>query len=112
MAFLVVYIKEAHPEDGWVLTNNREAGIRIQDPINSTERAEVANTCAVNLEVRIPVVVDGTDDATASSYGGWPDRLYLIARDGTVAYQGESGPFGFVPDQLEAAIRVEVEGAA
>ena len=46
---------------------------------------------------RIPVLVDDVDDAVALAYGGWPDRLYLIGRDGRVAFQGERGPDGFKP---------------
>ena len=32
VAFLVVYIREAHPENGWVLEVNREEGIAVVDP--------------------------------------------------------------------------------
>jgi type I thyroxine 5'-deiodinase len=31
--------------------------------------------------------------------------LYLIDRDGKVVYKSKPGPFGFKPDQLEAAIK-------
>jgi type I thyroxine 5'-deiodinase len=31
--------------------------------------------------------------------------LYLIDRDGKVAFKSRPGPFGFKPDQLEAAIK-------
>jgi len=31
VAFFVVYIKEAHPEDGWVLGRNRRADVRVSD---------------------------------------------------------------------------------
>ena len=48
------------------------------------------------------------DNAVASAYGGWPDRLYLIRRDGRIAYQGGEGPFGFKPDELEQAIEREL----
>ena len=43
-----------------------------------------------------------------SAYGGWPDRLYLIGRDGRVAFQGEVGPFGFKPEELAHAIEAEL----
>ena len=104
MAFFVVYIKEAHPEDGWVVTDNRGEGIAVFDPQSDATRAEVAQTCVVHQAVRMPVLIDAMDNAAASAYGGWPDRLYLIARGGTVAFQGEVGPWGFLPDHLEAAI--------
>jgi hypothetical protein len=56
----------------------------------------------------MPMVVDGVDNAVASAYGGWPDRLYLVGRDGRIAFQGGEGPFGFKPDELERAIEREL----
>jgi hypothetical protein len=29
VAFVVVYIREAHPEEGWVVTPNRDEDIRV-----------------------------------------------------------------------------------
>lgn len=109
VAFFVVYIKEAHPEDGWVLDANRSEQIAVEDPSSAEERAEVAQACSVRLEIRMPVLIDGIDNEAARQYGGWPDRLYLIGRDGLVAFQGEEGPSGFKPDELKAAIETELE---
>jgi hypothetical protein len=33
-----------------------------------------------------------------------PNRLYLIDRDGKVAFKNGRGPFGFHPRQLEQAL--------
>jgi len=60
--------------------------------------------CAANLRMTIPTVVDSIDNAVASAYGGWPDRLYLIDRDRRIVFQGGEGPFGFKPEELEGAI--------
>ena len=106
--FFVVYIREAHPEDAWVLAVNREQGIAVTDPATADERADVAEACATRFAIRLPVLVDGIDDAVARAYGGWPDRLYLIGRDGRVAFQGEEGPDGFRPEELELAIEREL----
>jgi hypothetical protein len=103
--FFVVYIREAHPEDGWVLAENRREAIAVRDPASDAERAVVAEACATRLAIRMPVLLDGADDRVALAYGGWPDRLYLVGRDGTIAYQGGEGPFGFLPEELDAAIR-------
>ena len=102
--FLVVYIREAHPEDGWVVTPNRNDDIRISDPTTTAARTEVATTCALRLEIHMPVVVDAIDDSIANAYGALPDRLYLIALGGSIAFQGAAGPWGFKPDALESAI--------
>lgn len=108
VAFFVVYIREAHPEDGWVLEDNREDGIELVDPTTFEERAAAAQACALRLRTRIPVLLDDVDDAVASAYGGWPDRLYLIGRDGRIAFGGEVGPFGFKPEELAEAIEAEL----
>jgi hypothetical protein len=110
--FLVVYIREAHPEEGWILPENRRSRLAVHEPRTDEERRAVASTCAVNLRMRIPVVVDAVDNAVASAYGGWPDRLYLIQRDGRIAFQGGEGPFGFKPEALEEAIEREVGAGA
>ena len=112
VAFLIVYIKEAHPEDGWVLADNRREGVAVLDATTLEERAAAAQACAMRLRTRIPTALDALDDKVASRYGGWPDRLYLVGRDGRIAYQGGEGPFGFLPDELAAAIERELaEGA-
>jgi hypothetical protein len=108
VAFFVVYIKEAHPEDGWVLEENREQGIALADPTTAAERAQAAAACVVRTRTEIPVLQDDEDNTTAAAYGGWPDRLYLIGRVGRVAFQGEVGPDGFRPEELEAAIEAEL----
>lgn len=63
----------------------------------------------------IPLVVDEIDDRVGHAYSGMPDRLYLIDRDGKVAYKGGRGPFGFKPGELEQQIAMmlaEAEDAA
>jgi len=104
VTFMVVYIREAHPEDGWVLNINRDSDIAYQDPNSNEERQEVAAACAINLKIRMPVVVDEVDDKIASAYGALPDRLYLVDGDGRINYQGEPGPGGFKPEELAEAI--------
>lgn len=99
-----MYIREAHPEDGWVVSMNRAEDIAVTDPTSNEERVEVATACALRLAIRMPVVVDDIDDAIASAYGALPDRLYLVGQGGRIAFQGEPGPWGFDPLALEAAI--------
>jgi len=102
--FVVIYICEAHPTDGWQITNNLTDGVEIASPSTDADRLHTASACALNLEISLPVVVDPIDDRLADAYGGLPDRLYLVGTDGRVAYQGEEGPVGFKPDELETAI--------
>ena len=87
-----------------MLPENRHSRVSVFEPRSDGGRLEVAATCAANLRMRMPMVVDKIDNAVASTYGGWPDRLYLVGRDGTIVYLGGEGPFGFKPDELEQAI--------
>lgn len=110
--FLVVYIKEAHPEDGWQSQGNIRDDVHVYDPASEQEREEVAHVCSVNLHVEIPMLIDALDNHVASIYGALPDRLYLIGKDGRIAYQGEKGPQGFKSEELAAAIEVELQEPA
>jgi hypothetical protein len=108
VAFLVVYVREAHPEDGWVVADNRDEDIEVLDPTTDDERADVATTCALRLAIRMPVVIDGVDDAVCRAYGAYPDRMALVGKGGCLRYLGNEGPFGFIPEELESAIVSEL----
>lgn len=80
----------------------------IEDPIDLLERKEVCNACIDDLNLPIPAIVDRLDDRVNRAYAAWPDRLYLVGRDGRIAYTGGRGPGGFKPDELERAIQQEL----
>ncbi len=79
-------------------------GPDLNDPKNIEERREVAGRCQVDLLHDIRTCVDGMDDAVSKAYAGLPTRLYLVGRDGRVAYAGGLGPWGFKPEELGEAI--------
>lgn len=102
--FLAVYVREAHPSDGWRMPSNDQAGVAFPQPTNTFDREQIAKKCCATLKVTIPMVVDGIDDRVGHAYSGMPDRLYLIDRQGRVAYKGGRGPFGFKTGELEQSI--------
>ena len=103
--FLRVYVREAHPVgDRPASATNSKAGILIKQPATFAERCEVADRCTQDLHIETPMVVDGIDNQVGRAYGGWPDRLYLIDREGRVVYQGGPGPFAFNPRELEQSL--------
>jgi Iodothyronine deiodinase len=104
VAFLGVYVREAHPTDGWSLESNSRIGIEVKQPTIRSERFDVAEKCCVRLNMNIPLLVDELDDRVGRSYSGMPDRLYLIDRGGLVAYKGGRGPYGFKPAELEQSL--------
>ena len=101
---MVVYILEAHPSDIWQMQSNLKDSVVFASPQNEEERALVAGACVRKLGIKFPAVLDEFDNATERDYTGWPDRLYLINRDGRVEYKSRPGPFGFNPDDLKAAL--------
>ena len=109
-SFFVVYIREAHPSDLWQMGINVRENVVYESPQNVDERADLANICVRNLGIEFPAIVDSFDNATDLAYSGWPDRLYVIARDGTVAYKSAPGPFGFQPDEMERVLAGLVGG--
>jgi type I thyroxine 5'-deiodinase len=111
VAFLVVYITEAHPSDVWQMQSNIKDQVVFASPRSQDERANVAGTCVRKLGIKIPSVLDEFGNSTESSYTAWPDRLYLIDAAGKVAYKSKPGPFGFHPDELKAALKRIVPGS-
>jgi type I thyroxine 5'-deiodinase len=105
MVFYAVYIIEAHPTDIWQMRSNITDNVLFANPKTDEERAFAAGACVRKLGIKFPAIIDGIDNGTEVAYTGWPDRLYLIDRDGKVVYKSKPGPFGFKPDQLEAAIK-------
>ncbi len=88
--FLMIYIREAHPIDGWDMGSSN----RIYDPKTIEERRNVAGQCESALQYGIPTLIDEMDDAVMEAYAAWPERLYLISHSGRIVYQGGLGPWG------------------
>ncbi len=64
--------------------------------------------CSIGLDISLPTLVEEMDNAIDEAYGAAPERLYLIGRDGRVAYHGGAGPHFFDLDAWERAIEASV----
>jgi type I thyroxine 5'-deiodinase len=104
VAFLVVYILEAHPSDVWQMRSNIKDKVVFASPRNEDERGLVAGSCVRKLGIKFPAVLDEFGNSAERAYTGWPDRIYLIDNTGRVAYKSKPGPFGFKPQELETAL--------
>lgn len=107
VAFYVIYIQEAHSSDAWQLPVNERENVVYADPKTAEERASVAGICVRNLKIDLPALLDDPQNRVERAYTGWPDRLYLIDRDRRVAYKSRPGPYGFKPEELEAALKTQ-----
>jgi len=103
--FLSIYIREAHPDDGWRTARNVRDGIRYIEPRTDDERTEIATGCQQMMDLQMPMLIDSIDNDAESKYISIPMRLYLVDADGNLAYVGGEGPFEFKPDEFEAAIK-------
>ena len=101
----MVYIEEAHPTDGWQMPSNIKDAVLVSDAKTFDERVDSAQVCVVKLGIKIPAIVDDMQDSTERAYTGWPDRLYVVDPAGRVAFKSKAGPFGFHPDDMEAALQ-------
>ena len=106
--FLLVYIREAHPTDGWQVPANERDKVLLPASKTIEEKSEHATSCVRTLGIKFTTLVDAMDNKVEMDYSGWPDRMYLVGKDGRIAWKGEQGPRGFRPPDLEAAIRKEL----
>ena len=102
--FLMIYVREAHPTDGWKMESNARANVAVPQPTNIDQRLAVCTQFCERLKPLMPVAVDELNDAAGNAYSGMPARLYVIDRAGLVAFKSGRGPFGFKPGELEQAL--------
>lgn len=98
--FVVVYIEEAHPSDGWVT-----GGANPLVPTHRSMRERIAAAQQMQqlgaLPSYVEVYVDLMDDAANRAYGALFERLYVL-QGGRVAYQGGRGPSDYRMDEVAA----------
>jgi thiol-disulfide isomerase/thioredoxin len=103
-SFYFVYIDEAHAHDVWPLVSNARQNIVHGTAKDAGERTDVASLCVKELKVEFPTLVDDMGNAAADAYTAWPTRLYVVDRDGKIAFKSRPGPFGFEAEGLGQAL--------
>lgn len=102
--FLTIYVREAHPTDGWHMCSNEKVGVKVAQPKTDSDRSAVAGQFHQLLKPTMPLLVDDVCDSTGHAYSGMPARLYVIDKHGRVAYKAGRGPFGFQVGEMEQAL--------
>jgi thiol-disulfide isomerase/thioredoxin len=110
--FLMVYVREAHPTDGWKMESNARVGVTVKQPTTNAERTEVCAQFRKKLKPGMSLLVDEIGDPVGSAYSAMPARLYVIDTHGKVAYKSGRGPFGFKPGEMEQALVMSLLEAA
>jgi hypothetical protein len=103
-SFALVYVAEAHPVDEWQMAANVEEGVLLSQHTTFDERVTAARLTAQRLGLRMPILVDGMDDAASAAFAAWPERIYVADATGRVAFVGGPGPWDFDPDAAAAAL--------
>lgn len=93
MQFLLVYIREAHPQDGWSVPG----WSKLKDAPEMGTRKANAGSCRADLKFDFPAVVDRMADEVAVRWSAWPERLFVVSKEGRVVFTGDQGPMGFNP---------------
>jgi hypothetical protein len=99
--FLIVYIREAHPE---MLKEGHKTGI-VGRPDNINERVILATECVSQFKFTMPMVIDGMDGKVNSDYQAAPVRVTITDIDGKVAFYAGRGPFDFRLPPVERTIK-------
>ena len=105
VAFLLVYIREAHSTGDWQSTRNTNEEADTAPPSNMGEKTEHASMCSRRLHLPFPAVVDGLNDAVEKAYNAWPSRAFVITREGRIAYTTRLTELEFHADDMESALR-------
>ena len=100
--FLTVYIREAHPDDGWQVKANLDQGVCYRQPKTLDQRVAIAKDFCTRFDYPLPVAVDDMDNAAEQAYAGWPERIYVIDATGKIAYKGGMGPKDYRPAEARA----------
>jgi hypothetical protein len=103
--FYIIYIREAHPAEGWQVPNNLIENVIWNEPQTDDERTEVASACQINLDLHMPMLIDSIDNDIDNKYVGLPMRLFLVDAEGKIAYAGDKGPFGWDDESFEETLK-------
>jgi hypothetical protein len=108
MDFYCVYIQEAHPSDGWQVAKNLNDAVLHEQPRTIEERAGLAEFCALQLDMRMPMLLDTMSNEVDTLYAALPERLYVLDSDGVVSFRSVVGSPGFDVEAWHDAVREAV----
>ena len=104
--FLLVYIEEAHAVDEWPISSARfNAGygvVAVHKHKVLEDRAAAARMLVRNLNVALPVALDGIDNAFSAAFSPWPFRWYIVKQNIVVYKAMPRGCTYSVEELLEA----------
>ena len=106
-----MYIAEAHAADEWQMPANLEDDAVLTQQTTLAGRAQTAREAADRLSLGMPLFLDEMDNSVSRAFAAWPERLVVVGADGRIAFPGNPGPWGFSPEEAEAALSSLLAGA-
>lgn len=109
--FVVVYVAEAHPTDGWMYPAVEH---HVKQHTVMKDRVEAASVLAKRLcelasengTPQIPLYADTMGDSAAKGFGALPERLAII-HNGQVVFIGGKGPEAYsIPEVKKALVQI------
>jgi thiol-disulfide isomerase/thioredoxin len=102
--FYFIYVEEAHATDGWPEEANKKDGVLFANAQTLQDRVKAGSACGSGLKIPFPMLVDEIDNRVGRTYRAWPIRVYVVDKDGKIAFKSATGPFGFVVDEIRPAL--------
>lgn len=84
------------------MKSNVDEGICYSQPRTFTERVAIANDFVTRFHYPLPMAIDAMNNAADHTYGGWPERIYIIDESGRVTYRSGLGPFNYRPEEARS----------
>jgi tetratricopeptide (TPR) repeat protein len=103
--FLLVYIREAHGAGSWQSTINQREGMDLADAATFEQKRGYAASCLRKLKIPYTAAVDPLDNGTEKAYVAWPSRVYLVDKQGHVAFNSLLDELNFDASSLDAALQ-------
>jgi hypothetical protein len=83
-----------------------EANREVKTPV---EKAQLAGDCIRKLMISFLCSLDDERHTVHKAYSAWPSRVCIVGRDGVLAFASEPGVSAVDPEQIEPALKRELE---
>lgn len=84
------------------MKSNVAEDICYPQPTTLVQRVAIANDFVKRFHFPLPTAIDPMNNSADRTYGGWPERIYIIDESGRVVYRGGLGPFNYHPSEARA----------
>ncbi|CAK8690854.1 unnamed protein product [Clavelina lepadiformis] len=99
--FMMIYIEEVHPSDGFDVKENE---FKVIQHKSVEERIAAAKAFAENAGIKCLMLVDSMSNEATALYGAFPDRLYIIRND-VIEFVGGMGPMFYNVSKMVKALK-------